>query len=171
MKRMSDEVRSVSLPVSLGIIPYRVPLMVSPKGVVYDCIIWRMVEFIRMLSRLLVVRSKSTFVLRPRDNLETWQLTPTIRKPVAIVAEKLTKRYSPYAKLCNKKFPKQQKKKINKRKTKRAGNITQWRIQKKNKMHLGIGHFYPLAALKDSRSNFPPFPRDRGELVSDCCAR
>lgn len=85
--------------------------MVSPKGVVYDCIIWRMVEFIRMLSRLLVVRSKSTFVLRPRDNLETWQLTPTIRKPVAIVAEKLTKRYRPYAKLCNKKFLKQKKKK------------------------------------------------------------
>lgn len=111
MKRMSDEVRSVSLPVSLSIIPFRVPLMVSPKGVVYDCIIWRMVQFIRMLSRLLVVRSKSTFVLRPRDKLETWQLTPAIRKPVSIVAGKLTKRYSPYAKLCNKKFPKQQKKK------------------------------------------------------------
>lgn len=46
MKRMSDEVRSVSLPVSPGIIPFRVPLMVSPKGVVYDCIIWRMVKFI-----------------------------------------------------------------------------------------------------------------------------
>lgn len=73
MKRMSDEVRNVSLPVSLGIIPFRVPLMVSPKGVVHDCIIWRMVEFIRMLSRLLVVRNKPTFVLRPRYNLETWQ--------------------------------------------------------------------------------------------------
>lgn len=171
MKRMSDEVRSVSLPVSLSIIPFRVPLMVSPKGVVYDCIIWRMVQFIRMLSRLLVVRSKSTFVLRPRDKLETWQLTPAIRKPISIVAGKLTKRYSPYAKLCNKKFPKQQRRKKNKRKTERAGNITQWRIQKENKMHLSIGHFYPLAALKDSRSNFPSFPRNRGEPASGFCAR
>lgn len=71
---MSDEVRSASLPVSLRTIPLRVPLIVSPKGVVYDCIIWRMVDFTRMLSGLLVARSKSTFILRPEDNLETWEL-------------------------------------------------------------------------------------------------
>lgn len=69
--------------------PFELPLIVSPKGVVYDCVICRMVEFTRMLSGLLVVKSKSTFILpytkkkkKKRDNLESWEPVPTQREPV-----------------------------------------------------------------------------------------